>query len=336
MVTQTFLSKSDNKTQGYPIGYLLSRSGVRGDIGIEIEVEGNTFEKTKVPPPWRYEKDGSLRGKDNAEYVLQNPIAFGKVPEALAILWDLFDKTGSILDVSNRTSVHVHLNCQGWYVNRLAVFCAMYMSVEELLTEWCGEHRVGNLFCLRGKDAHYIVSEIKRFIKKDCRHSIAEGMHYAGLNIHALPKYGSIEVRSLRGVADPTVILTWVQILERMYKISADLPDPRTLIADFSGTGAEAYLNMILGDNAVPVVSELGWMPDQLRQSVYEGIRLAQDICYCRNWSMYEPVEMVADPFGRMKAKDGSDIPPPSGLTDNSEPDYDPEPEEEPIYDDDD
>jgi len=33
--------------------------------------------------------------------------------------------------------------------------------------------------------------------------------------------------------------------------------------------------------------------------SLYEGIRIAQDLCYCREWSEYRPVVTKLDPFGR-------------------------------------
>src|SRR5690349_22399742 len=143
----------------------------KGDIGIEIEVEGNKFPKhayegydavdpERIPKQWDYHRDGSLRGEDNAEYVLKKPLKFSEVPKAINDLWQMFSDYGTVLDVSNRTSVHVHLNVQDFYINRLCSFAAMYLSVEDILTGWCGDHRVGNLFCLRAKDTPAIVTEL--------------------------------------------------------------------------------------------------------------------------------------------------------------------------------
>lgn len=291
--------KKKSKVPGYIIAQTLRLKETKGDIGIEIEVEGNKFYKENLTKWWNYHKDGSLRGEDNAEYVLKKPIKFDEVPDAVKYLWESFEKYGSVLDNSNRTSVHVHLNAQNWFLNRLTAFIAMYLSVEEILTEWCGDHRVGNLFCLRAKDAPNIVSQVKQFIKTNGETRIPDGMHYAGLNVEALFKFGSIEIRSLRGVTDPQLILDWVAILERMYRLSEDYTDPRTLVDSFSGNGPNAYLQHILGDKTNTVRSAITFSDQAIQQSLYEGIRLAQDICYCVDWDMYDPVKVASDPFNR-------------------------------------
>lgn len=305
-----FLREKEAKIPGFSLVHILGRVPVDGDIGIEIEVEGNKFPKGNdsphgsvspelIPKEWVYHHDGSLRGMDNAEYVLKKPLKFEQVPGAIKNLWEMFDKFGSKLDESNRTSVHVHLNAQEFHLNRLTAFAALYFSVEEVLTAWCGDHRVGNLFCLRAKDAPAIVSQLKNFIQQNGQVGISNGLHYGGLNPQALLKFGSIEIRSLRGVTDPDTILTWVAILERMYKMSEDFPDPRLICSHFSGHGAMAYLEMILGEHTPGVLQQVPFDPQEIRESLYEGIRLAQDLCYCRDWSKYEPVKFEKDPFGR-------------------------------------
>ena len=299
MINKPFYPKQKKNVVGFNMATLLSKKPVKGDVGIEIEVEGNKFQKESVPVPWEYHKDGSLRGMDNAEYVLKRPIEFEKVPEAINILWDMFAKYGSILDESNRTSVHIHLNMQKFHMNRLTAFFALYFSVEELLTQWCGEHRVGNLFCLRAKDAHAIVTQLKKFIQSDGRHELRDGLHYAGLNANALHKFGSVEIRTLRGVNDPNVILEWVAILERIYKLSDTFKDPREIPSLLSSEGPMNYLELVLGDKTSVVRNGIDYGPEQVRDALYEGIRLAQDLCYCRDWSLYQPTDMKEDPFGR-------------------------------------
>lgn len=298
-MSKVFKFKSSKKTRGYDIKTLLNKKEEKGKIGIEIEVEGNKFKKTEIPSPWKYVKDGSLRGEDNAEYVLRSPIEFNKVPDAIATLWKMFTDYGSVLDDSNRTSIHVHLNAQHFHLNRLCSFFALYFSIEELLTEWCGEHRVGNLFCLRAKDAPAIVSHLKDFIQKEGNVHTSENLHYGGLNAHSLIKFGSIEIRSLRGVSDPQMILDWVSILERIYNLSDEFKDPRVLCENFSGNGPLEYMQMILGDKTNLIRDSIQWDMQRIKESLYDGIRLAQDLCYCREWSEYKPVILEKDPFNR-------------------------------------
>lgn len=304
MTEDIFIPHRAEKTQGKDVMSLMGRSRTFGEVGLEIECESESsvFRKENIPSPWEYHHDGSLRGNDNAEYVLSSPIEFSKVEAALETLWDMFKKDGTVLSVSNRTSVHVHLNVQLFHLNRLAAFLGMYFSIEELLAEWCGEHRVGNLFCLRAKDAMSVITTIRNFIQRDGDMRIPEGMHYAGLNCHALSKFGSIEIRTLRGVTDYKTILDWVNMLQYMYDLSKDFPDPREIPSMLSTYGPDGYLEHILGSqNKAVLLSGISFTPQRIRESLYEGIRLAQEICYSRNWNNYEPIITVFDPFGRVK-----------------------------------
>jgi hypothetical protein len=297
----TFIRRKLEPQPGFDIKTILRRAPVKGQVGIEIECEGNKFQKENavLAPYWAYHEDHSLRGQDNAEYVLVKPLMFGDVPLALDDLWSKMDSYGTVLDVSNRTSVHVHLNCQKFYLNRVCSLMALYFIVEEALTEWCGDHRVGNLFCLRAKDAPAMIYAMKRFFRTDGQYELASNLHYAAMNANALSKFGSLEVRTLRGCTDKQAILDWVNILRRLYDLSAEFPDPRDICGIFSAEGPVGFFDTILGDMAPVVRAGINMSEQQLRDSLYEGIRLAQDLCYCRDWSLYKPMELLDDPFGR-------------------------------------
>jgi hypothetical protein len=297
---------------------LLSRpKPIEGEVGLEVEVEGNQFPKTNeaydeedldmgeeyIPSQWRYTHDGSLRGYDNAEYILAKPLNFNEVPGALQDLWRMFDEFGSVLDESNRTSVHVHLNAQSWHLNRVASFLGLYFSVEEILVNWCGDHRAGNLFCLRAKDAPAIVNRARKFIKTGDLAVFDDGQHYAGVNLEALRNKGSIEIRSMRGATHYEPIQTWVSILERIYHLSGEFEDPRLVVAQFSGGGALNYVKFVLGEHTEEVLANVQMTPQDVVRSVTEGIRLAQNVCYCRDWSVFKPSKVSADPFGRNPVK---------------------------------
>lgn len=297
-------TEPENQLAGHTIVNLIGLSPKVGDIGIEIEVEGNKFPKDSetslIPLAWKYTHDGSLRGEDNAEYVLKKPLKFEQVPDALNKLWSMFNDYGSVLSESNRTSVHVHLNVQNFHLNRLCSFVAMYFAMEDLLTAWCGDHRVGNLFCLRATDAPAIVRRMKDFFQCDgIGYQFSSGMHYAGLNPSAIHKFGSIEIRSLRGVTDPQVIIDWVSVLERLYKLSEDFKDPRDVVAGFSGAGPIAWLQNLLGDKYSTIMDNVPFNVEEVRGILYRGIRLAQDLCYCRDWSSFQEKTLEKDPFNR-------------------------------------
>lgn len=310
-MNEVFVKRERKVQPGYNMGVVMNRKATKGEVGIEIEVEGNKFPKppgmdgthTPVKLPgssyWSYVSDGSLRGNDNAEYILSKPIDFSKTAEAITELYSAFTAYGSVIDDSNRTSVHVHLNCQEFHLNRLTSLMALWFTFEEVLTAWCGEHRVGNLFCLRAKDAPAIIAQLRRFIKHDGASPLSEHLHYAGLNAHALHKFGSIEVRTLRGCSDPQTVLDWLGILERLYVLSAEFEDPRDICALFSSEGPMAFFEKVLGDKTTTVRGAVDYNDDQIRDAMYVGVRLAQDLCYCRDWEVYKPVKLKPDPFSR-------------------------------------
>lgn len=315
-----FIRRVVARTEGGDIKTLFGLHEYKGQVGLEIEVEGNMFPKDYdgyddygdpipsdniIPDRWRYVHDGSLRGEDNAEYIIARPTTFDEVPEAIDDLWTMFKNYGSVLDESNRTSVHVHLNAQDWHLNRVCAFFGLYFIVEDILTHWCGDHRVGNLFCLRAKDAPGIVSRLKQFFKSEHGWVLNDGLHYSGLNALALKKLGSIEIRTMRGVNDPETIKTWVAILERIYHISGEYPDPRDIVHGFSGQSRTSFLQTILGPYTNQIMEECGMDAMEIDHSLVEGIRIAQSLCYCRDWSKYDPVNCEPDVFGRPPAKQG-------------------------------
>lgn len=301
MLKEPFVKRSNVAKPGFNVGVILnSRSLEKGEVGIEIEVEGkNLIYSGETPSPWVYKEDHSLRGEENGEYVLKNPIPFAKVPSALTDLFSALKINGAEFDESNRTSVHVHLNCQSFHLNRLASFMALWFTFEEPLAQWCGEHRVGNLFCLRSRDATAIISHLRKFLKSDGKYELSDNLHYAGLNANALKKFGSLEIRTMRGVSDPKIIQDWVEILQTLYEKSKEFTDPRDVCGIFSGYGPMNMFTTILGNKAATVKEGIKWTEDEIQQSLFRGIRLAQDLCYCRDWSLYKPQELVDDPFKR-------------------------------------
>lgn len=319
--------KEDKGERSFSVGVTLNKKDIpKGQVGLEIEVEGKNLPKPPnkqgspkpcafakdTLPNWSYVHDGSLRGDDNAEYLLTEPLMFDKIDGALDDLWKLLRKNDAVIDDSNRTSVHVHLNVGDFFLNRLTSFMALYFTMEEVLTEWCGEHRVGNLFCLRAKDAPAIVSQIRRFIRSDMQSQLRESLHYAGLNAHAIVKLGSVEIRTLRGVQDFGVIKQWVAILRRLYEVSEAFDDPRDICSRFSSEGPLAFFYEIMGDSAQVLRQGTGLSDEQIKDSMYEGIRMAQDLCYIRDWTHFREVRMKPDPFGRdaktiMKKLQGSE-----------------------------
>lgn len=297
---QDFIRKKEESRPGINVGLLLQNRPTTKDVGIEIEVEGKNFiYHEEVPNPWKYVEDHSLRGEENAEYVLKKPIGFSEVPKALDLLFGKLSEKGATFDDSNRTSVHVHLNCQKFYLNNLASFFAAWYAVEEVLTEWCGEYRVGNLFCLRAVDASALVTYAKKFLSSDGAYPFSEMLRYGALNPFALHKYGSLEVRTLQGCHEAKPIADWVAMLARLHNQATEFKNPTDIIDLFSSGGPISFFKKLLGDMAEVAQAGSGMDNERLAEAMFRGIRFAQQIAYCRDWSAYKPFEVKPCPFGR-------------------------------------
>jgi hypothetical protein len=297
-----FISSKTNKVSDYTVADILGKGEKKGKVGIEVEVEGRGFNRSPKSP-WVLHQDGSLRGEDNAEYVLDKPVEFDKVDESLDALWAMFKADGTRLDETNRTSIHVHLNVLPFYQNRLAALMSLWFMNEDILTHWCGESRVGNHYCLRAKDSPSVVHQLKKYVKSKGDNIPRENFHYAAFNANAIAKFGSVEIRTLRGVNDPNVIKTWVRILKKLYDASEKYTDPRFLIEEFSLRGAVPFFEQLFGDLSNEIVNTAKLTREQLQMMLYEGMRYAQEISYSRDWSDFKPKTVPRDPFGRKETE---------------------------------
>ncbi len=259
------------------------RAKTEGDLGIEIEVEGkNLPNMTKY---WRNEHDGSLRGEENKEYVLRTPGSLEEVKKALDYLEAQWVKNNTRIDDTVRAGVHVHVNCQKLTMVELYNFFTVYLIVEELLIKYCGKYREGNLFCLRAKDADYILSAIRTAAQqKSFRNNFhTDTLRYAAMNVKALGDYGSLEFRSMRSTRDLNVVYKWAEILLGLREVSKTFESPQHIVESFSFDGPDVFLKKVFGEN-LPLLTD---GVDNIHERLYSGVRLAQDIAYNIDWQKW-------------------------------------------------
>jgi len=187
------------------------------DIGIEIEVEGRNLPKIDNSY-WVTVKDGSLRG-ESYEYVSNGPQYLNKVPLILKSLKNRLKD--SELNLSYRTSVHIHMNMTQETLQTIQSTVYLYLLFEDALLNYAGESRKGNRFCLGFKDAEGLVGSVLQYLTPNTiMHVNGEEVRYASINIASLPKYGTLEFRALRGTVDEKVLLPWINILFKLREIA--------------------------------------------------------------------------------------------------------------------
>lgn len=261
----------------------------KGDIGVEIEVEGkrlpgNYDPTTKFNKFWFITQDGSLRGEEAFEYVLREPLNLNGVQEALQEVEKSYKKCGSTITDTVRAGVHVHVNCQELSMKQMAVFATVYYVMEELLLMFCNPTRRGNLFCLRAKDAEYQIFNVHNaFLAKSRMMFNDNNIRYSAINFCSLGKFGSLEFRSLEGTEDLGKIFTWAKILKELRDNSKQFDNPVDVVTGMSDQGADTFVANMLGDN----MKHFKHIED-IDNLILSGVRYAQDLVFGINWDDVE------------------------------------------------
>lgn len=259
----------------------------RDAYGIEVELEGKNF----MGPPedvnayWGQHKDGSLRCKspgDSAiEYVTRAPYSMPYLTKAITALFNYLNSPGVKVYDSYRTSIHVHVNFAKESFRTIYNFITLSLLLDELLVSQNGEHRVGNNFCLRARDAYGQVQALIYSITNGNNiFDIPPHERYSSINFAALLKFGSIEFRSLECTTHEGRLLHWVGTLTEIKKASKRFTNPVEIIQQFSMLGPKQFLSSILGPFASKYMSVLN-MDDML----FNGMRIAQDFAFCSEWN---------------------------------------------------
>lgn len=249
-----------------------------GDVGIEIEVEGrNLPQRVNL---WRGEHDGSLRG-EAMEYVTRNGVAAKDVDKTIDSIIKAFKD--SVVNDSARAGVHVHVNIQDMTHTQVASFATLYYIFENVLTEWCGGFREGNLFCLRTDDADYITNMVVKALQYyNLRELQTDMVRYSALNWKPATMYGSLEFRQMRTPKDFTLVSKWVKMLLQVKEASKRYKEPRDIISEWSMSTPKDFLNDHMGEFAKDL------MFDNYEDKMLNGMFNAQDIAFCVDWDGYE------------------------------------------------
>jgi Putative amidoligase enzyme len=204
-------------------------------IGLEHEYEGvenRTLPKHTFADFWQYHEEGSL--KDNgAEYAYANPLFGADAYNALE--WLVSHAKDSKWKCSKRTGIHVHLDVRDLTIPQFAGMSILYAALEPILYHWVGGGRASSHFCIplyRADEALLDACKILRAAHLDDKEEGADNalvaaerfQRYAGYNLQALHKFGSVEFRQLETTHDLTRIVDWVNMIMSLKAGALKLP----------------------------------------------------------------------------------------------------------------
>jgi hypothetical protein len=251
-------------------------------FGVELEVEGRGVAMEGIPSRnWKRVEEGSLRG-ENIEYVFSTPCEYDAAVKRVNKLFETFKENGVQLNNSYRTSTHVHLNFSDKTVKQVILFFFLHTILEELLEVYCGEHRKGNLFCMSTRDNENLVVSLEQaiFAFRNFR-DFGENIRYCAANLAALNKFGTIEIRTMRGADTAEQVNTWLNILNQLYEYALNTEQtPVEIVEQLSFRGAAGFLSMIFDEETVRELLKAWPAAMMLHVSLLNGVRLLQMLAY--------------------------------------------------------
>ena len=237
---------------------------------------------------WLHTYDGSLKGMYNAEWVLNKPLSFGKTVKAVSGLYDYLEGFGVVDTV--RAGVHIHVNVNGWSIERITRLLILYWLVETaLISTMGGRGRLGNHFCLPIRDSDVSVFAFRSLLKYEYviknrglnEFFKNEAIKYSAANLSTLPKYGSIEFRFLRTPTEEEPIIRLLAFLNNLVRWSGTCKlSPSDIITGMSGGPIDESLVEI-----APFLSELDLANPERKTSVVRNMRLVQSVAYAIDWT---------------------------------------------------
>jgi len=229
-----------------------------GDVGVELEIEGNNL--PKEIPGWIVKSELSLRGENGRrcdegedlpdtprEYITRGPAKFMSLANKLVNLHNELTKQHVKVRLTPRASTHIHLNMGAETLKTLFAFLLTFVAVEPVLLRLCGNLRNGNLFCL----PTYETGDLDIFLSK-----LAAKIHYGGspprgkyasLNLDPLGTQGSVEVRCFPNTVTPSDVTKWAGWLLNIREIARGADDRLTGLLDRMYQNPRMLLTSVFG-----------------------------------------------------------------------------------------
>lgn len=255
---------------------------------IKHEIDLATHKKYMSFPSlkdWTGHYDNSLRNY-GVEFVLSQPLIY---EEAVAALDDFGKATKGIkfIEDAPSTSVHIHWNVFNESFLTMANFFALYALYENLLTAYCGPTRRSNLFALPIRVAERIADNISDLLKGLSNGNPAamnyrdNDAKYGALNLSAIARLGSLELRSMRGLTKADDMKEWLGIVNHLIEYARS-----------TGLTPTAVVNMYRDDAPELFTSTFGPYADVLRKAAGDDFDLLID----KNaWYLKQIAESVVD-----------------------------------------
>ena len=212
-----------------------------GIVGIEVEVE-NITNNPMLPAYWSVHEDGSLRNH-GLEFV-SIPLQVKQIQSAIELLYSTLKKTNQP-QFTNRTSVHVHLNCRDLTQDQVYALVLLYAIFEKHFYGYAGTRRMNSIFCVPLFRCNLLQNA------RECIYNFAASWHkYCGINLLPLTDnngrrgYGTVEFRHLYGTDNSQEVLEWIDNILCLRKAALEISLDEVIAEIKSMNTTSSYLSL--------------------------------------------------------------------------------------------
>lgn len=209
-------------------------------FGIELEIEAIDRNQiwTGISPYIEVKEDHSLRNSGR-EFItpprnLKTTLEFFKNVHSCVKFLNPLEK------FSERTSIHVHVNCQNLEVGQVRQVVLLYALFEECFFRMVESSRRDNIHCVPITDTYLPV-----YFRQSLSTQVSKWSKYTALNLLPLKSLGTIEFRHMHGHDDSLLLQDWLMSIERLLTLSKSFPLSVETLTD---ENISSWFSFIFGD----------------------------------------------------------------------------------------
>tara|TARA_R110000868_G_scaffold37403_3_gene132370 strand:- start:1096 stop:1827 length:732 start_codon:yes stop_codon:yes gene_type:complete len=229
-------------------------------FGCEYEIEDVIGLTDAALPHITITNDGSLR--NNGKEFITSPL------DLEASLY-VFDSLHSKLECganpfTDRTSIHVHVNCCNLELDEVRNIVLLYALFEESFFRLVSNTRRNNIHCVALTETF-----LPAIYRVPLATMVSKWHKYTALNLKPLATQGTIEFRHMHGHADTALLRTWLTVIANLFAVGKTFtPSIETLSEDSLGK----LFTAIFGDT--PLADDWGYIREQMENQLLD-VKLA-------------------------------------------------------------
>lgn len=204
---------------------------------------------------WQKTTDGSLRN-EGAEFI-SPPLETKALVDGFKQIHATFQKYNDFPKFSERTSIHVHVNCLDLTQQQVRAIVLWYALFEPVFFAMVEPNRANNIHCVPLDQ-----TSLSKQYKQELPTIIDKWSKYTALNLLPLQSQGTIEFRHMEGHDDAARFEWWLKTLENLWAYGRDhtltrqvLQDPKLVMAAFDAIFKDAPIREIRS-NVLDLVSD--------------------------------------------------------------------------------